>query len=101
MILPVTPSQLRDACEEVYGPCRYDHAPAQMLIDHFPGEPATTFLRVSFPEKFSTASACKLERLRQLVVDRFEPEANVVFVVYYGLIDVQEMARHAMSIADG
>ncbi|MEY4102914.1 MAG: hypothetical protein RL461_116 [Planctomycetota bacterium] len=100
MILPITPEQLRDCCDEIYRPGGYDHAPAQVLIDHFTGQPNTTFLRVSFPEKFTHACACKLDTLRKLLIERFGRDANVVFCVYLDLIDVHEMARHAVAIAD-
>lgn len=99
MILSITPDELRDACRVIYEPGGYSHAPAQVFFDHFAGDPSTTFVRVSFPEKFTNAAACKLEALRECLVSR-HGQADVVFCVYYSLMDSNDMARHAVDIAN-
>lgn len=98
MILRITPEQLRDACSEVYSPEKFEHAPAQVFIDHAWG--TATFLRVSFPEKFTHAAACKLDALRKLLVQRHEPKATVVFCVYLDTIDATEMYQRSVAIED-
>lgn len=96
MILDITPQQLEAVCREVYEPTGYKHAPAQVLLDHYAGD--TTFLRVSFPERFTSGAACKLDSLRSKLRRRYNPDAKIVFCVYFDMIDVMEMARHSLAI---
>lgn len=97
MILEITPEQLRSACQDVYGPSNYKHAPAQIFIDHAWGR--VTYLRMSFPERFTYASACKLDVLRDVLLRRYGQNAKVVFCIYYGVIGY-EIAARAAAIAD-
>lgn len=97
MILDVTPEQIASACRTVYEPSGWQHAPAQVLMDHFAND--TTFLRVSFPERFSHAAATKLDRLRSTLKSLYGNKANVVFVIYYDRVDPDEMALHSARIA--
>jgi hypothetical protein len=97
-MIDITGEDLATACRDVYGNW-LEHAPRQVFIDQFKGEPATTFLRASFPEKFTHAAACKLDRLRKLLHDR-HGDGNIVFVCYYAEIDPLEMARRSIEMAD-
>lgn len=98
MILDITPQQLADVCREVYEPTAYKHAPAQVMLDHYVGD--TTFLRVSFPERFTAAAACKLDSLRSKLRRRYNPDAKIVFCVYFDMIDIAKIARHSLAIED-
>lgn len=97
MILDITPEQLREAAREVYEPGKYKHAPAQIFIDHAWGD--VTYLRVSFPEKFTYACAGKLDALKAVLLGRHGCEADVVFCIYYDTIDAERMARHTIAIS--
>jgi hypothetical protein len=98
VILDITPDELRDACRAVYEPEAYKHAPAQLFYDHFVGVPPTTFVRVSFPEKFQYRALTDLEKLRDVLTTR-HGQANVVFCVYYHLMDQRDLERHTIDIA--
>lgn len=98
MILDITPEQLTEACRQVYAPGGYDHAPAQLFIEHYAND--TTFLRATFPEKFTHAAACKLDQLRGNLLSVYGAKANVVFCIYYARMDPEDLARHALAIAD-
>jgi hypothetical protein len=98
MYLAITPDELRDACRVVYEPEAYKHAPAQIFFDHFVGVPLTTFVRVSFPEKFQYRALSNLEKLRDVLISR-HGQANVVFCVYYNLMDRDDLSRHSIEIA--
>lgn len=100
MILDISLDELQAACRTIYEPGGYAHAPEQLFIDHYAGDPETTFLRVSFPQKFTNASACKLEALRGLLRDTYGKPADIVFVIYFDVMDADTMARHAVAIAD-
>lgn len=97
-MIDITGEDLAAACRDVYGGW-HEHAPKQVFIDQFRGQPDTTFLRASFPEKFTHAAACKLDRLRKLLHDR-HGDGNIVFVIYMAMIDPEDMARRSISIAD-
>lgn len=97
MTLDITPERLTEICRELYGPTQYAHAPAQLLLDSAWGR--VTYLRCSFPEKFTHAAAAKLDQLRRILKDRYGP-AYIVFVVYFETIDVKEAARRSLALAD-
>jgi len=98
-VVTFTAEQLCDACRTIYDPCEFKHAPAQIFLDSFPGEPPTTFLRASFPEKFTAAAAAKLHALGKLIQSRHEVE-NIVFVCYFYELNPQDLARHSIAISD-
>jgi hypothetical protein len=97
VILDVTTEQIASAVRTVYEPSGWQHAPAQVLMDHFAGD--TTFLRVSFRDPFTHAAAAKLDRLRSTLKSLYGNKANVVFVVYRQRMDPDDMAAHAAEIA--
>jgi hypothetical protein len=97
VILDVTTEQIASAVRTVYEPSGWQHAPAQVLMDHAWNE--TTFLRVSFDDHFTHAAAVKLDRLRSTLKSLYGGKANVVFVVYRQRMDPDDMARHSADIA--
>lgn len=97
MILDITPEELTEALRVVYEPGRYEHAPAQVFYDHAWGR--ATYLRVSFPEKFTYACAGKLDQLRAFLKGRHGADADVVICVYYDRLDPGDLARHATALA--
>ena len=96
-VLDITPEQLTEACRSIYAASGYQHAPAQLFIEHYNGD--TTFLRASFPEKFTHAAACKLDQLRTKLLSIYGAKANLTFVIYYDRLDPMTMAAHAADIA--
>ncbi len=95
----ITTDELIAACRVVYEPARYAHAPEQMFIDHFSGGPPTTFIRASFPNKFTHASACKLEAVRRVLEGGAARRPNIVFCIYFERMDANLLSRHAVDIA--
>jgi hypothetical protein len=53
---------------------------------------------VSFPEKFQYRALTNLEKLRDVLISR-HGQANVVFCVYYNLMDRDDLSRHSIEIA--
>jgi len=96
----MTADDLQVACNDVYGPSGWRHAPAQVFLDTFAGEPPTTFLRVSFPHKFTNAACMKLEVLRKVLLNRHGECRNIVLCVYLSRMDADDMARHSLAMAD-
>ncbi len=101
MIADLTAEQLQDACSYVYAPGKWKHAPAQVFLDQFAeADPPTTILRCSFPDKFTNAAAVKLELLRQVLVDRHGPDANIVFVAYFEWLKADRLAMYSVAMND-
>lgn len=98
MILDITAEQMTDACRTIYAPGRYEHAPAQVFYDHAWGR--ATYIRCSFPDKFTHAAATKLDQLRALLKGSHGVDADVVICVYYDRLDPDALARHAIALAD-
>lgn len=96
----MTADDLQVACDDVYSQGLWKHAPAQVFLDTFAGEPTTTYLRVSFPHKFTNAAAMKLDVLKALVRKRHDECGNVVVVVYFHRMCADDMARHSLALVD-
>lgn len=96
MILDITAEQLAECCKIVYGPSKYEHAPAQLFFDHAWGQ--STFLRCSFPEEFTAKALEQLEELRAVLKAIHGLDADVVLCVYWSRIDPDALARHALSL---
>ena len=95
----VTAEQIRDAADELYGAEQFADAPSQIFIDQLDGEPATTFLRVSF-RRFTARAARLLTELGALLQERHGERLNLVFVIYFNRIDPARMSRHAVALQD-
>lgn len=100
MIADLTAEQIRDACDEVYRGDDYRHAPAQVFLDQFDGDPPTTFLRVAFPRRFTDKAARMLVMLGELLQHRHGEHSNLVFVIYFKRLDPHSLARHSIAICD-
>jgi len=99
-ILDITADQLREVCRDVYAPTDYRDAPREIYLDHWEASPPTTFLRVSFPERFTEKALQRLSRLRKALVKRHNECANVVVCIYLRDIDPMDMARHSIMMRD-
>jgi hypothetical protein len=100
MLSGLTPERLRDACDELYRPDGFRSAPAQIFLDQFAAaDPPTTFLRVSFPGRFTDRSARQLSALAALLQGD-DASGNVVFVIYFDRLSAMELARHSIQVAD-
>lgn len=96
--MTITAEDLQRACHAVYSPW-WRHAPAQIFIDSFEGyDPPTTFLRCSFPNKFSEASAVKLEMLKALLLKRHGECGNLVLCVYFRTLMPDAVARRSVEM---
>ena len=96
-ILDVTIEQVIDVCRTVYEPSSYANAPAQLFLEHLANE--ATYLRASFPDKFSQESAEQLARVKWTLLSLYGRRADVVVVIYQDLLDAEELARRSVEIA--
>jgi hypothetical protein len=100
MLAGLTAEQIRDACDSLYRPAGFKHAPAQVFFDQFEtADPPTTFLRVAF-SRFTFSAGRMLTQLGAILQERHGADANIVFVIYFGRIDPEQMAAHTIRMAD-
>jgi hypothetical protein len=100
MLAGLTAEKIRKAADELYRPDAFRDAPAQIFLDQFEvADPPTTFLRVSFA-RFTFRAARKLAELGAALQARHGEHSNLVFVVYLGRIDPEQMAWHSIQMAD-
>lgn len=99
-ILDITAEQLGAVCRDVYEPSKYRDAPREIYLDHWDAFPPTTYLRVSFPERFTEKALHRLGTLRRKLVERHNDRANVVVCIYLRNIDANDMARHSIMMRD-
>jgi hypothetical protein len=100
MLAGLTAEQIRDACDTLYRPTGYTHAPAQVFLDQFEAaDPPTTFLRVAF-SRFTSRAARMLTQLGAILQERHGARANIVFVVYFDRIDKQRIVADSIRMED-
>jgi hypothetical protein len=99
MLADLTAAEIRDACDELYRPDGFRYAPAQVFIEQFAeADPPTTYLRVSFPRRFTDRSAKGLARLGSLLQDRHGADGNLVFCIYLRRMNLHDMTRYSIEL---
>jgi hypothetical protein len=99
MLATLTPQHVRDACDELYRPDGFKYAPAQVFLEQFAeADPPTTYLRVSFPLRFTERSAKKLARLGAMLQRQHGSGGNLVFCIYLRRLDPHDMTRHSIDV---